>query len=467
MWTHSEYDYENRRVETNAVRFEESLLENFPVYFDAQTVLELFDYFIEKGKTETAFRLIEYGADAHPNEPAMLCRRALALMELDRHVEAFVCIERALDVIPEDEEVWVVRAQILDRTGNHEQALQTLQRGLAFLGHSPAINFELGLIFQTRGMYEEALPHFRAALECGAVEEAYAELILCYEELEKAEECLQWLEARADQNPFDAAAWYHYGLALTKNERYEQAINAFQNAIAIEDDNFAHHYALALALVEMKRYSHAVPALLDALLLCPDEKTILMFLGECYEELAQPALARVYYMRCKKHHPSYPEAWYGIGSTFESEGKYLECVYYYEKALELDENFYDALLGLAACEYELGNEVSAMEALEKAIAYMPEDVLLWDEWAGRLEEDGRLADAYAFVKRGLAYNPGSPELIYRLAALAFKLNRVAESLAAFESALLVFFDGHEQFFEMCPEAADKPVYRAMVARYRD
>ncbi len=466
MWMHSENDYDNRRVETNAVRFEESLLENFPVHFDAQTVLELFDYFIEKGKTETAFRLIEYGMEAHPHEPVMLCRRAVALMELHRYVEAFVCIERALDMAPEDEEAWVVKAQVLEKTGNCEQALQTLKRGLIFLGPSPAIDFELGLMFQSREMYEEALSHFRSALENGGLEAAYAELILCYEELGREDECLRWLESRADLNPFDAAAWYHLGLALTKSERYEEAIEAFLNAVVLEEDNFAHHYALALAYVEVKRYALAIPALLDALVLCPDEKMILMFLGECYEELAQPSSARIYYLRCKKYHPRYPEAWYGVGSTFESEGKFLESVYYYEKALELDENYYDALLGLAACEYELGNEVSAFEALEKAIAHMPEDVLLWDEWAGRLEADGRLADAYAFVKRGLNYNPASPELMYRLAALAFKLNRAAESLAAFESALMVFFDGHEQFFEMCVEAADKPAYRALVARHR-
>jgi tetratricopeptide (TPR) repeat protein len=354
----------------------------------------------------------------------------------------------------------------LDKTGNGEQAIETLRRGLNFLGQSAAMDYELGMLYQNRGLYEHAIPHFQSSLVKGNIESAYVELILCYEESDRAEECLDWLGAHADANPFDAAAWYHFGLACTKYERYETAVDAFLNAIALEDDNFAHHYALALVYVELNRYSQAIPALLDALLLCPQEKGILMFLGQCYEALGRPAFARMYYMRCKKHHPQDPEAWHGIGSTFEAEGKYIQAVFYYEKALALDENYYDALLGLAASEYELGNELSAREALEKAIAYMPEDLMLWDEWAERLDNDGRTAEALEFVRRGLGFNPRSSELVYRMAALAFKLGRTSEALSAFESGLLMFFDGHESFFDMCPDASSKPAFRALVDRYR-
>ncbi|MDW8335030.1 MAG: tetratricopeptide repeat protein, partial [Bacteroidia bacterium] len=461
---HSQNEFDDRRVETHAVRFEASLRDNRPIYFDAQTVLEVFDYFMQKGKTDVAYRLIEYGVETHSHEPAMWCRRALALMELDRCTEAFVCIERTLEAFPEEPEIWEVRAQILERTGNDEQAIETLKRGLIFLGPCGSLEFRLGMIYQMRGMYDSALTHLVAALEHGGPEEVYGELILCHEQLGRMNDCLALLEKHADRFPFDAAAWYHLGLALTKDERYEAAVEAYLNAIALEEDNFAHHYALALAYVGMNEYARAIPPLLDAHLLCPEEKNILMLLGECYARLEQPATARIYFQRCQKHHPEFAEAWYGIGSTFESEGKYLQAVYYYEKALELDENFYDAMLALAACEYELGNEYSAGQALEKAIAYMPQDICLWDEWSERLESDGRLDEAYLFVKRGLLHNPTSAELAYRLAALSFKLKRMAEAAAAFESGLLINYDGHEQFFQSCPEAADKPLFRALVAR---
>ena len=94
--------------------------------------------------------------------------------------------------------------------------------------------------------------------------------------------------------------------------------------------------------------------------------------------------------------------------------KWIEAVHYSKKAIKINKHESKYWQALANAEYQLGNQNSAIDAYEEAVALDPEEVSLFLDWSFIYYESGDLEVAINILKEGMEDNPDAGELYYRM-----------------------------------------------------
>jgi tetratricopeptide (TPR) repeat protein len=89
------------------------------------------------------------------------------------------------------------------------------------------------------------------------------------------------------------------------------------------------------------------------------------------------------------------EEHYYAGTDFFGEGKLVEAVAEYQKALELDPRFADALHGLAQAYHAQQDFDGTIETAERILALDPDDVLAWTSISRAYQRKGMVPEAEA------------------------------------------------------------------------
>jgi len=103
--------------------------------------------------------------------------------------------------------------------------------------------------------------------------------------------------------------------------------------------------------------------------------------------------------------PDNPDAYNNLGQRLQEQGKYLEAIEEFKKALAINPNFPGALNNLGVCYGKLQRYDEAEAALKKAISLSPEDVYAMNNLAIMFMRLGRLDEARGFSERSVAIEP--------------------------------------------------------------
>lgn len=153
-------------------------------------------------------------------------------------------------------------------------------------------------------------------------------------------------QASAEQAA-DARVLFDRGLAAYKNDRDEEAINNFKQAVELDPDFAEAHYRLGLAYNVTKQKEEA-------------DKTF---------EAAVKA-----YEKLTKREPKNSDAYYFLGLCYEQLGKYDDAVKALKEAVknsptENDDKYYE----LASAHFKIAQYDEAVRALNKALEINPDN----------------------------------------------------------------------------------------------
>jgi len=139
--------------------------------------------------------------------------------------------------------------------------------------------------------------------------------------------------------------WLSEALELLEVDRYDEALAAFNHALAL-DSNLAYAYnGKGLALYHLKRYLETLTALDRALALNPNDITALYGRGLALEQLKRYADALLTYEHVTQLDATHIPAWRKKGDVLSRLKRYEEALAAFEKALQLDHNDADAYIG--------------------------------------------------------------------------------------------------------------------------
>jgi tetratricopeptide (TPR) repeat protein len=130
-----------------------------------------------------------------------------------------------------------------------------------------------------------------------------------------------------------AQDWYKKGAALDDQGKYDEAIQAFDNAIGIDPKDVDAWNYKGIALHKLGKYDEAIKAY--------DKAIELDYLEDTY-------------------------AWYNKGLTLYQQGKYDEAIQAYDKAIETDPKDADAWNHKGIALGKLGLTAESNEAIAKA-----------------------------------------------------------------------------------------------------
>jgi tetratricopeptide (TPR) repeat protein len=229
----------------------------------------------------------------------------------------------------------------------------------------------LGAAFYKSGMHEDALREFRRVLEL---------------------------------NKDDGTARFYIGLILMRQGKWEEAVEAYQNAAGRGGAPPATFHNLAIALERVGRHAEALSALQDAIKRGGDKDAriqtsvgvVTLMTGDV--STADRALT------------SAKPLWHGRPSI----------VWYLYAALA------------AALLNDSGR---AQQILQEGLLQHPHAAALHNNLAALLERRGSYDEALHAAERGLTDDPAMPQLHKNIGDLYFRANRFDEALSAYERAI--------------------------------
>jgi len=127
------------------------------------------------------------------------------------------------------------------------------------------------------------------------------------------------VKARISQSDL-AAAHYNLGVTYGKLGRYQDAIEAFKQAIGIKPDLAEAHCGLGFAYGELGRYQDAIESCKQAIRIKPDYASAHYNLGNAYGKLGRYQDAIESFKQAIRIKPDYAEAHYNLGVAYRKIG---------------------------------------------------------------------------------------------------------------------------------------------------
>jgi tetratricopeptide (TPR) repeat protein len=133
--------------------------------------------------------------------------------------------------------------------------------------------------------------------------------------------------------------------------------------------------------------------------------------------------------------PRSAEAHLRIGKVLQLQGALDAAAAEYRKALEIDKDYVDALVGLGQILHTLGHDEVALKRFSQAIEIEPKKAEAHFAEGEAYESLGRKTEALGAYFRALEIDPASPETILRVAALQLGRDQPDQALARLDQVL--------------------------------
>lgn len=159
------------------------------------------------------------------------------------------------------------------------------------------------------------------------------------------------------------AAYYGLGLAYTGLEKFEDAIAAYQHAIASAPDWAHTHAALGSAYAITHRYAEALDAYKVAVALDSNDKMIHHQIGNVYSKRGEHAAATRHQLQAIAIAPQFAAAHYQLGLLYAHEKRWTDAINAYRTAYQNDPALVEALYNLAQAHLRAGDAASAREQM--------------------------------------------------------------------------------------------------------
>jgi len=165
--------------------------------------------------------------------------------------------------------------------------------------------------------------------------------------------------------------WYEKGLELVEQERYSEALKAFNKAIKINSESTVLWNNKGLALCDLNRQKEALVAFEKAL----------------------------------EINSSYRDAWYNKGRTLTELKRHDEALLMYNKVLEIDSCYSDALVNKGLTLNELGRYEEALEIFDSLLEVNSSNPSIWHNKGVVLQSDHRYNESIYYYNRALEIKP--------------------------------------------------------------
>lgn len=469
-----EFDEEQPLNIVSAVaRFEEGLSQQRPAFFDVATYESLIRYYEERQQWQQALEVADCAITHHPFSSVFLIKKAALFLLLKKFDQAEELLQQAEALDPSDVSIAILRSDLLLQGGKPQQAVAVLE---AAIGSASSADDQEELLLELADLYEESDDFDRLYETLERVlrlnprsQEALSRMWYAVELSGKYAESIRLHQEILDEDPYSYLAWHNLGNAYYDMGRYQDAIEAFGFATAINEDWDLSYRDCGDAYLQLRQYRRAIEQFQMAIQASKPYEELLSALGFCHEKLKEYEQARTYYRKVIQQDPRNHEGFFRIGETYRKQRNWNKAVQYFKRALRIQPNRADYLVALADSYSHLNNVDALVLVSHQLVALdITAKVKSHYEKVARLlleqrcfQEAVELLD-FATCERGtLASFP------FLRAAALISLGRRREGLGWLELGLSRHFNKVKLFFRLCPHLRHDDAVVTLVQRYRD
>ena len=190
----------------------------------------------------------------------------------------------------------------------------------------------------------------------------------------KYNEAIQAYNEAIKIDPQNASAWNFKGYALDRQRKYDEAIKAYDRAIEINPQYVNASIHKGIILYHQNKYDEAIQAYDEAIKIDPQNASAWNFKGYALDHQGKHDEAIKAYERAIEIDPRFENAWYKKGAALYEQGKYNEAIQAYDEAIKIDpQNASYLWNNKGAALYEQGKYNEAIQAYDEAIKIDPQN----------------------------------------------------------------------------------------------
>lgn len=439
---------DNPEAAISAYRWASTLAPDYPWPYHNQGLV-----YSEQGKYEQAVALFQQAIERHKNDlhqAASWSRLGDVYQALKRLQEAIVAYERVIELNPADALPWYNLGNIYRAQKRYGNVIDAYRRAIELDPTNARPYFNLGLTYEEQGEYEAALRCFKQATERYKDESDRAvawnkvgDVYRAQAEFEQAEEAYdQAVEFDPDY------AWSYHNLGLIYSEPdpetgepdYDVALGLFQQAIERHEDDRGSAQSwnkLGDTYRALNRFKESIAAYERAIELDPQYAPSWNDLGDVYRTLDRLEEATQAYQHAIESNPNYAWPYHNLGLIYEEREQHKLAATYFQQAIErhtADPDRARAWNCLGDTYQALRQQGEALEAYQQSIRLDPAFVPPLNSLGQIYHAQNRPEEAIAIFEQAIDLDPEAARPRNSLGDVYRSQKRYEQAEAAYEKA---------------------------------
>ncbi len=254
-------------------------------------------------------------------------------------------------------------------------------------------------------------------------------------ELGRYSEALEAYDQALAINSHNARYWGRRGRALRLLERYDDALASYQHAIDLQPEDGWLWNGLGIIYDRMRQNARALEAFERSVRLDPNDTWAWYNLGDLQFRMGQPDQAVASLKTALEIDPRNHQAWGKLGKIYRVTQNWPAAVRAYEQAIKIEPTYAWAYNGLGLTFKVMRKLEEAVTAFKRAAHYEPQVVWHWYNLAETLVEMQRYVDALHPAQEATRIAPDQAAPWGKLGQVLRYLRRHEEALSAYERAI--------------------------------
>ena len=234
--------FEDPEFKEALAKYEGMVESHTPAYFEADELIDIAEYYASKGRHKDADKAIDLAIQLHPDNTDALIFRARSLMLLGKKEEAQMVMQLINN--PADREFRFLQADLLIEEEHMEEADEILQQLAMDEEYELDTLLDIILNYVDVNQKEYAkkwIDCLFAHFDMQTLPETNQRLrdVLCdyYSTFNKPDLAIPYLNMTLNEFPYSVQHWNELGKCYLQQEQYENAHEAFDFALAIDENN--------------------------------------------------------------------------------------------------------------------------------------------------------------------------------------------------------------------------------------
>ena len=352
---------------------------------DEEEFQKLIEFFNENEEINNAIEAIEIALSIYPKSIDILIEKANILLEKNMVSDAKHILHYLKGISNNEYIVFILEIEILLMESKINAAFEIFKESKEILKQDPEnlVDFylEASYLFEDFELFEEA---YICVINILAIDyfniNALNKILFLTELSGNFEKTKDLFLLRIDKDPYDIHAWINLGIVFSGLKLYEKAIDAYQFALAIDENNFIVNNLILLSYIKLKDYTKAI----EIYELEISDKMSIPFdidiIANIYTKVKKFDKARSLYFKLLKESDDSKERIFfinQIANSYFDEKLYKKAIDFYHKILKEYSDFYDIIYKVAMCYYYLKDYDLASEYFSKCVSIRPKKTKAW------------------------------------------------------------------------------------------
>lgn len=407
-------------------------------FLEEEAFERIIDYYDDIEDLKLAMEAVDYAIGQYPFSASLLQKKADILIA-SKSFEAALEVIHAAELLDSREAgLFILKADVYLALEDKLEAFRVFEEAMSLFQGLDRVDllFDFADVFDDYNEFDKVFECIVMILDEDPVnEEALYKICFWTDFTGREFESIDLHKKILEDHPFSHLAWFNLGAAYQGIKLYEQAIDAYLYAIAI-DEEFDYAYRnLGDAYIRLRNYEDAIDALSTVLELSTPESVIYEAVGYCYEKLKNPVRARHFYRKACNLNPEESMLYYKIARTYMHDGYWDSAVQNLNIAISINRSQPDFRLALAQCCAELDNIREAVIQFTFFIKARPKNARGWVELLKCLYGAGYYEEALEQVQNAQENTSYKPVFYYYKAAILFSLKKSKEGMLQLQHAL--------------------------------